>query len=371
MPQLIPLHVDATAALVLCLYTLLGAIAGVAAAAFIRGLYFTEDLFERIPGNYGRHMLGMLFVGVIIYAIYRGFGEYYIGGVGYATDQAILFGQLQGAPVLFLLFFCELLATSITLGSGSSGGIFSPSLFMGATLGSGFATLLNMAHLPIALDVPSFAVVGMAAMVGGGTGAVLTAITMLFEMTRDYAIVLPMILAVAASVGTRRLLSPESIYTLKLVRRGHVIPDALHASMLVVKRAGAVMDRDLVVAPSTTHIDELPLRSQDGHAVSYIVIAEHDRIIGAVHVNLALARASREMKPSAVLRDIAARNFCVVRERDVFFDVIRRMWRRGSEIAVVVRDRGGARADNVSGVITKQVIADSVASSVVVFPTRA
>jgi len=371
VPPLLPLHVNATAALALCLYTALGGIVGVAAAAFVRGLYFTEDLFDRIPGNYGRHMFGMLLVGAIIYAIYQGFGAYYIGGVGYATDQAILFGHLQSASVLFLLFLCELFATSITLGSGSSGGIFSPSLYMGATLGSGFAILLNMLHLPMTLNVPSFAVVGMAAMVGGGTGAVLTAITMLFEMTRDYAIVLPMILAVAASVGVRRLLSSESIYTLKLVRRGHVIPDALHANMFVVKRAGAVMDRDLLVAPANVPIDELPLRSQDGHAVSYIVVAEHGRIIGTIRVNMALARASRDAQPSAVLRDITSRKFCIVRERDVFFNVIRRMWRRGAEIAIVVRDRGGIHAENVAGVITKDVIADSVASSVVVFPNRA
>jgi chloride channel protein, CIC family len=371
MPPLTPLHIDATAAVALCLYTLLGAISGVAAAAFIRGLYYTEDLFEKIPGNYLRHMFGMLLVGGIIYGVYRAFGEYYIGGVGYATDQAILFGHLQGAPILFLLFFCELFATAITLGSGSSGGIFSPSLYMGATLGGGFATLLIALHLPIALSIPSFAVVGMAAMVAGGTGAVLTAITMLFEMTRDYAIVLPMILAVAASVGVRRLLSPESIYTLKLVRRGHVIPDALHANMFAVNRAGTLMDRDLIVASSSVHISELPLRSQDGHAVTYIVITEQDRIVGAIHVSRALARASRQAQPAATLGDITTPNLCIVRENEVFFNVIRRMRRQGAEVAVVVHDHGSACADNVAGVISKDVIADSVAGSIVVFPNRA
>ena len=371
MPQLAPLSINTTAALALCLYTLLGAIAGVAAAAFIRGLYFTEDLFDRLPGNYRRHVFGMLLVGIVIYAVQQAFGEYYIGGVGYATDQAILFGHLTGAGLLFLLFLCELLTTSVTLGSGSSGGIFSPSLFMGATLGSGFATVLSWLHLPLVINVPSFAVVGMAAMVGGGTGAVLTAITMLFEMTRDYDIVLPMILAVAASVGVRRLLSPDSIYTLKLVRRGHVIPDALHANMFMVRRAGSVMDRDLRVVPATVHLEELPIRSEDGHAVTHIVIAEKTHIIGAIHVNTALARASQEAQSGATLADIASRNFCIVRESDVFFKVIRRMRRKEAEIAVVVRDRGGPRSDNVAGVITKELIADSVATSATVFPMRA
>ncbi len=375
MPYLQPYPINASAALALCLYTVLGAIIGVAAAAFIRGLYFTEDLFDKIPGSYGgnyfRHMLGMVVVGAIIYGIHQGFGEYYIGGVGYATDQAILFGRLTGAGILFLLFFCELLATCLTLGSGSSGGIFSPSLFMGATLGGGFAILLNLLHLPMVLNIPSFAVVGMAAMVGGGTGAVLTAITMLFEMTRDYAIVLPMILAVAASIGVRRLLSPESIYTLKLVRRGHVIPDALHANMFVVKQAGAVMDSDVVVAPATAHIDDLPVHTQDGDAVKYVVVSQNDRIIGAVRVNWPLARVSREAERTPALRDLVTGNFVVVRERDVCFNVIRRMWRRDAEIAIVVHDHGGPRPDNVAGVITKDIVADSVASSVVVFPNRA
>ena len=371
MPHLAPLPINANAALALCLYTLLGGLAGIASAAFIRGLYFTEDLFDRWPGNYRRHMTGMLVVGIVIYAVQQAFGEYYIGGVGYATDQAILFGRLTGAGLLFFLFFCELFATSITLGSGSSGGIFSPSLFMGATLGSAFATALTWLHLPLPIDIPSFAVVGMAAMVGGGTGAVLTAITMLFEMTRDYDIVLPMILAVAASVGIRRLLSPDSIYTLKLVRRGHVIPDALHANMFMVKRAGPLMDKDVRVVPGTVPLDDLPIRAEDGHAVSHLVIAENNRIIGAIHVNTALARASQAAQPGATLRDLASHNFCLVREGDVIFKVIRRMRRNQAEVAIVVGDRGGARSDNVSGVITKELIADSVGNSVVVFPTRA
>ena len=100
--------------------------------------------------------------------------------------------------------------------------------------------------------------VGMGAMVGGGTGAVMTAVTMIFEMTRDYDIVMPMILAVATSVGVRRLLSRESIYTLKLVRRGRAMPKALHANMFLVRHAREVMDPDVLVLPAE---DELRLAS--------------------------------------------------------------------------------------------------------------
>jgi CIC family chloride channel protein len=93
--------------------------------------------------RYLRHMLGMLIVGVLMYLLFRTLGQYYVDGVGYATIQAVLAGPdlhilAAGAAVV-----CKALATSLSLGSGSSGGIFSPSLFMGATLGGGFAALLN------------------------------------------------------------------------------------------------------------------------------------------------------------------------------------------------------------------------------------
>lgn len=104
------------------------------------------------------------------------------------------------------------------------------------------------------------------AMVGGATG--MTAVTMIFETTRDYDIVLPMILAVALSVGVRRLLSYENIYTLKLLRRGHVVPKALHANMFLVRRAREVMDKNMVFAPAAMTFREFPLpaRPQRSHA---------------------------------------------------------------------------------------------------------
>ena len=83
------------------------------------------------------------------------------------------------------------------------------------------------------LSIPAFAIVGM---VGGATGAAMTAVTMIFEMTRDYDIVMPMIVSVAVSIGIRRLLSRENIYTIKLVSRGHFIPKALHATCFLCVR---------------------------------------------------------------------------------------------------------------------------------------
>jgi CIC family chloride channel protein len=368
VPQLPPMSTDASSAIILGLYALLGAVCGIAAAGFIRGLHLVEDLFDKIKERYTRHVLGMLLVGILMYALQQRFGQYYVDGVGYATVQAILLAQLSAAGLLVLLFFCKVLATSLSLGSGSSGGIFSPSLFMGATIGGAFAAALSSLHLPLTIDIPSFAMVGMGAMVGGGTGAVMTAVTMIFEMTRDYDIVLPMILAVALSVGVRRLLSRENIYTLKLLRRGHVIPKALHANMFLVRRAKEVMDTDVVLAPAAMTFNAFLAQPGHGGRLRHLAIIDGNRILGVLRVNTALRDVSEGTPSGVTLRDLASRDYTIVRENDIVFDVIQRMWRKRATMAVVVNGLGVPRAENVAGVITKEHVADSVASAIKVYP---
>ncbi len=105
--------------------------------SFIKTLYFAEDCFESpfLRNYYVRHVVGMLLVGSIFCLLMHFLGHYCIQGVGYATIQDILTGSLSSASILVLLFFLKLAATSLTIGSGGSGGVFSPSLFLGATMG--------------------------------------------------------------------------------------------------------------------------------------------------------------------------------------------------------------------------------------------
>jgi H+/Cl- antiporter ClcA len=129
----------------LLLFAVLGCLMGIAAAAFVRGLTLAEHIFDRVRNSYLRHIMGMLMVGGMMYGLLVGTGHYCVEGVGYATIQVILSGDialpavLTGAFALSILFAVlyagKLVATSISLGSGASGGIFSPSLYMGATLG--------------------------------------------------------------------------------------------------------------------------------------------------------------------------------------------------------------------------------------------
>ncbi|HXI87534.1 MAG TPA: chloride channel protein, partial [Parvularculaceae bacterium] len=196
LPTLETLPVEPAAIYLLLLYALLGAVIGLAATGFIRTLHAAEGQFDRIKNPYLRHSIGMLAVGVMMYAFLRLSGHYQIDSVGYATIQNVLLGGLGAAPFLALLFASKLVATSLSLGSGSSGGIFSPSLYMGATLGGAFGAGASLLFPWMHVSIPAFAIIGMAAMVGGGAGAAMTAVTMIFEMTRDYDIIMPIIVAV-------------------------------------------------------------------------------------------------------------------------------------------------------------------------------
>ena len=348
----------------LLIYAVLGALMGLGATAFIRLLSYAEDVFEEIKNPYLRHAIGMLIVGIMIYALLQTAGHYYVGGVGYATIQAILAGGLVLPALLAMLFVGKLCATTLSLGSGASGGIFSPSLFMGATLGGAFGAIVSAIHPFEGVSVATCAIVGMAAMVGGGTGAAMTAVTMIFEMTRDYDIVTPAIIAVALAIGVRRLLSQENIYTVKLVGRRHFVPKALHANMFLVRLASEVMESDALVLPSSADFDAL-LRDPDMEiGLKHIVVTRNDRISGFVRVNTALRRGLEEAYTGVTLGDVAQRNFIIARENEIVFDVVTRMARRNAVMAVVTREVRRPHAGDVIGVISKEHIADSVADSI-------
>ena len=238
-------------------FVVLGILCGVASWVFIRLLVIMEDGFPKLPGNvYTQNIIGMAVVGLMMVALIHAFGHPYVDGVGYGVIQSTLDNKMTYAGLLALLFALKLLATTISLGCGASGEIFSPSLYLGATLGGAFALLVGMIFPHAGLSVPSAAIVGMAAMVGAGTGGVMTAIVMVFEMTRDYAIIVPVIVGVAVAAGIRRTLIGETVYTIKLRHRGHRIPKERHINLYLVKQAQDIMERRFIVAKAGTTLKE-------------------------------------------------------------------------------------------------------------------
>ena len=222
----------------LIVYVVLGLLCGIAAWALIRSMLVTSALFKKMPGNdYTRHAVGMLSIGILMYVLLLTGGNYYVDGVGYGVIQEILRGTMTSLPLLVILFFAKLYATSVSIGSGASGGVFSPSLFVGATLGAVVGIVGNMIFPEAGITPVEFALVGMGGVVAAGTGAAMTAIIMIFEMTRDYNIIVPLVVAVAIALGFRRMIISETIYTSKLVLRGRHIPKERHSCLLYTSDA--------------------------------------------------------------------------------------------------------------------------------------
>ena len=200
------------------LYFVLGLGVGLAAVLFVRALYRAEDVFQawRFPDAL-KPAVGGLAVGLVL----RFFPEVY--GSGLPAVESALWVRFPW-ELLAALFVAELLANVLTLGSGGSGGVFAPGLYMGAMLGGLFGTLVHAVFPAWTAGSGAYAMVGMGAFFAAAAKAPATALLILFELTNDYRIILPVMAAIVASVSMSHRLLPHSIYTLKLHRRGIRFP---------------------------------------------------------------------------------------------------------------------------------------------------
>ncbi|MBN1531856.1 MAG: chloride channel protein [Spirochaetes bacterium] len=211
----------------LLFYFALGLICALIAVAFIKVLYYLEGFFEqrvRIP-EYLHPLLGGLAVGVMALVFPQ------VMGVGYDTINDALHGNLVWYLAATLILF-KILATSITLGSGGSGGIFAPSLFLGAMAGCAFGYTVHLLFPEITASPGAYALVAMGGLVAGATHAPITAIIIVFELTNEYHIILPlMITCILATIVSQKIMR-ESIYTLKLVQRNIHIKNGAETNIM-------------------------------------------------------------------------------------------------------------------------------------------
>ncbi|MCS4503135.1 chloride channel protein [Arhodomonas aquaeolei] len=328
-----------------------GLLVGLAAAGFVHSIYWFEDRFESLFHNdYLRHMSGMFVLGLMMYAFLWYLDEYYIAGVGYATILDVLREVLTNPLLLLLLFAGKLIATGLTLGSGASGGVFSPSLFLGATLGASFADGLQWLVPGLQIDPVVFAIAGMAGMVGATTSAVVTAIVMIFEQTRDYSAMLPIITVVALAYVVRTRITAESIYTLKLARRGLGIPQGLQAAVSLSRKARRVMNPDFQVID----LDDLRQWQEEhvpGEGPRYTVVAKEGQLYGLAREDLRYVMRDRE------LSELVDTRFIVVPPTTRWPVLMRAIKEGGHEVVLVARGRASR---DLLGVITPREIALTV-----------
>jgi CIC family chloride channel protein len=257
------------------LYVFLGLLAALVGIVFIRMLYYTEDVFERLPiPLWLKPATGALLLGILAFCYP------YVGAISYisADDMALglpivknyphIFGSgflfleevLQGrAPffLLFLLIFLKPLATSFTLGSGNSGGVFAPSLFTGAMLGGSFGYLAMHLFPDLQIEIGAYALVGMAAVFSAAARAPLTSMLIVFEMSNDYRLILPLMTAGMVASTFAHWLHSDSIYSLKLTKRGIRFEQGKDLDIMQTVQVDEVMNKSPITIRRDQSVAEL------------------------------------------------------------------------------------------------------------------
>jgi H+/Cl- antiporter ClcA len=263
-------------------YLLLGGLCGLAAVGFTRLLYWTEDLFEKLPiDELWWPAIGALGLGMIGYFVPR------VLGVGYDTIGDILNANLA-LSVLIMVMLAKAAALVISLGSGTSGGLLAPMFMSSAAMGGAFAMVLNKIIPSAHLSPGAFALVAMGAVFGAASRATFAFIIFAFEITRDYNSVLPLMLVSVIADGIAMLLMPRaSIMTEKLRRRGLRIPHEYEADVLYHMTVSQTMERDVPTVPAAMTIGYLAERiargdPQVGAHDGMIVLNEQGKLAGII-----------------------------------------------------------------------------------------
>lgn len=324
------------------LYVVLGVAAAGFGLGFMRGIDGARRMFGRLkvwPPL--RLALGGLGVGIVAVAVPEvlGTGDNLPPVAGIRDPiQAVLDGDvgatgLAAAGFLALLALAKLAATCMSAGSGNAVGTFAPAIFCGATLGGALGFVADELITNVAVQPGAFALVGMAAVFAAAARAPLTAILIVFELTNDYQLVLPLMLATGIAIYLAERVEPESMYTMPLRQMGIVYSEPEDVDIMQTVRVGEIMTRDPHAVDPSMALDELQ-REFDSTRSHGFPVAEDGRLIGIVTVT-DLARASEvaveDAKAGSVsagtltVGDICTRKPLTVTPGDPVFRALRRM----------------------------------------------
>ena len=278
------------------LFAALGVVAGVVGVAFTRVLYWIEDACDRVwrGPEWARPAVGGVLLGGLLLALPEMYGVGYpVLAQGVAGTYALWF--------LVVLLVGKMVATSLTIGIGGSGGVFAPSLFIGAMLGGLYGGALHLAIPGLAGPVGAYGLIGMGAVFAGSARAPITAVIILFELTGEYTIILPLMAAIVLATGVSHLLSRDTIYTLKLRRRGIDLDQHPSAAAITSITAAAAMSPASLTLPAATPLIEAAETMTDRALDQVAVVDEQGRYAGVL-----TARGVTEMLSDGEHDDVAA-----------------------------------------------------------------
>ncbi len=315
----IPLYA-LNSALELPLYFGLGLAAAVVAVVYIRALYLAQDAFHqlRLPGWLKPALVGLL-LGIVGLRFPQVLGE------GYETVTDVLHGEGMAFSLLLALLVLKLVMTALSLGSGFVGGVFAPSLFLGAALGGAYGLLVGRLFPGLGLVPSAYALVGMGAVLAGAVRAPITALLLLFELTNDYRILLPPVFAVAVSMYISERLQPESVYTLSLVRKGLRLRRGRDVDILESLTVGEVMQQSPPVLRERDSLLAASEKMAELHSHGLPVVEERGRLVGVLSVQDIERAAERGLSMDRPVGEVCTREVLVAYPDESVQAALRRM----------------------------------------------
>lgn len=275
------------------LYILLGITSGMASLYFTRVTYLVEDKIERVSNMYARASIGGLALALIIFAFPPIYGEGYesIKSLLEGNELKLFNGSLffsfaeDNLAIIFLLFAIILVkpfATAVTIGSGGSGGVFAPSLFMGGVTGFLFTRVVQFLFPTVAISSSNFTLVGMCGVMSGVLHAPLTAIFLIAEITGGYMLFVPLMLVSAISFTTISYFEKYSIYTKNLIEKGDLIQNDSDRMVLSLIDLKKIVEKDLLTIHPDATLEELVELVKKSKRNIFPVINENTELKGIV-----------------------------------------------------------------------------------------
>ncbi|MFQ5786973.1 MAG: chloride channel protein, partial [Thermodesulfobacteriota bacterium] len=301
-------------------YALFGILLGIFAAGFIKFFIMIEDSFSRIrlPQRV-KPILGGFVFGII------GIFFPYILGNGYEHAERALLGELSLWIVIGLIIL-KPVATSITIGSGWSGGIFAPTIFIGAVAGNAFGNLVEIIFSsPVELS-SSYATVGMGTFLAAVTQAPLTSIFLIFELTQSYEVVIPIMITSVLGWVVTRLIVGGSLEAIELKRAGVDIEEGMEENIFRSIRVGDVMSRNVETIPDNMPLRKLTEYIPNSTYTTFPLVDDKGLLSGIISI-----RDFRELiyeeslKDLVVVKELATLNVLTVNEDDTL-DMVLKKW---------------------------------------------
>ena len=314
-------------------YLILGLLAGLVSFLFVRALFGSQDLFEKLPvPRWLKPAIGMVLVGCI------GVFWPHVFGNGFEATNLTLREQLP-FKLLAVLLLVKVLASALTFGAGGAGGLFTPSLMVGGLLGGVFGYGVHALFPQISAGSGAYALVGMGGVLAGMTHAPLMAIMMVFEQTNSYQTVLPLMFVCVVSHFTVRLLKSQSMEEESLRRDGVVLPRGPEASVMQSLRVADAMHDDVLAVNRSETFHSVVERFLKEPYNNLYVVDEHGVFVGAIRLHsLKEMLQQGDSLTTVVADDLVDKAFEFVTPDQKLADTMDVFWRQNSERLPVVEN---------------------------------